>query len=235
MLILLQFPPTFELCHSTVRFSTAMQLYCRLTGRDDLLGDSEPPATPARQSSCAQWHDRRAALNAATAIAALERQGPALDQDLSTADIEAGRALLALAEGPVYFACLYNRFAEKNGWDRQKELVRSSVPTLFAPIIVPLIRRIQIKRCATNGFANRADYAKAIGAIGGLSDALGDNLFMLGDDIQTADCGVWANLVHAAFSPTDNPARHAVRSDARLVAYLKRVGAIADWELPQIT
>ena len=110
--------------------------------------------------------------------------------------------------------------------------MRAIVPALLAPILVPIIRRSQIKRCAENGFASRDDYGKAVTAIRRIGDALGDKPFILGEQIRTADFGIWGNLLHAAYTPSENPVRHAVQSEPALMAYLARVAERARLKLP---
>ena len=190
--------------------------------------------SPAGSAPCLEWPDRRVSASSGEVIAELESKGIALDGDLSATEREAGEALQALAEGPVYFACLYARFAEPLGWRYQKPVVRGAVPRLLAPFTVAKIRRAQIRRCTANGFKHRSDFAKGITAVNQLSDALADDAFVLGDDIQVADCAVWSSLVHAAYTKSDNPVRHVVRKDVALMRYLNRVADLADWELPPL-
>ena len=188
--------------------------------------------SPNKAVPYVEWPDGRISADSGDIIRELEVNGVSLNADFSAAAMETGQKLQALAEGPVYYACLYGRFAEETGWRHQKATVKALVPAILSPILVPIIRKSQIRKCADNGFASRADYAKAIEAIDVISAALGDQPFLFGNDISVADCAVWANVMHAAHTLSDNPARHAVRSNPVLVAYIERVAKAADWVLP---
>lgn len=234
MITLYQFPTGFSLPTSVSQFCTKLEAYFRLTDREYQVEIGDPRKSPNKKMPYVAWPDGRITAESAEIIAELENKGPALDQDLSAADREAGEAYTAHAEGPIYFACLYSRFVDPNGWKHQKVTIKKMVPGVVAPIVGPIIRRAEKKLCANNGFSNREDYAKAISAITTLSDALGDKPFMLGDDIQIVDCSVWANLMHVAYTLSDNPARHAVRSDVLLMAYINRIAVAVDWKLPAL-
>lgn len=234
MITLYQFPTGFSLPTSVSQYCTKLEMYFRLTGREYKVEIGDPRKSPNKKMPYVAWPDGRITADSGEIIKELEWNGPTLDQDLSTADREAGEAYTALAEGPIYFACLYSRFVDPIGWKYQKVTIRKMVPGFVAPILAPIIRRAERKLCANNGFSNREDYAKAIEAIASLSDALAEKPFVLGDDIQIADCSVWANLMHVAYTLSDNPARHAVRSDPALMAYVDRVAKTVDWDLPTL-
>ena len=234
MITLYQFPPAFGLPVSASQFCTKIELYLRLTGRDYEVATADLCKSPERQAPWVTWPDGHSLADSGQIIDVLEREDVALDRELSTVARTASEVLRSLSEGPVYFACQYARFVEQHGWQYQKEVVRRRVPHMLAPMLLRWVRRSQAKRCAVHGFRQRKDFAKGVVAVNQLSDALGSNPYMLGEEIQSVDCAVWANLVHAAYTPSDNPLRHAVRSDPMLLAYIERVALLADWELPVI-
>jgi glutathione S-transferase len=158
-----------------------------------------------------------------------------LDEGLSEEKRALGQEIESLVQEGLYFACVYSRFVEPEGWVHQKPAVKAVVPWLLAPILVPVIRKGQIKACAANGFEDPgAGYARAEEGAERASSVLGDKPFLLGDEPRVADCAVWANTMHNAYTPSDNPARAAVRSHANLMSYIQRVAEHAKLELPPL-
>ena len=93
-------------------------------------------------------------------------------------------------------------------------------------------RRSQRKRCLQNGFDDdTAGYLKAAEAVQTIADDLGDKPFILGDEPRTADCGVWANLLHGVATLSESPIRSAIRQQPGLVSYIHRLAERAGFPL----
>ena len=232
MITLHQFPPGFDMPVSVSPFCTKLEMYFRLTGRKYKTGKGDVLKSPTRTVPFVRWPEGDLQADSGDIIARLEAKGPSLDAGLSDAEKAAGRALEAEAEKLLYFAVLYARFATPEGWVHQKPGLKKLFPALLSPILTPLIRRSQIKRCRENGFADDSGYPEAVELVHRLSAQLGDKPFMFGDEPRTADCGLWGTLVHAAHTRAANPVRELVRGDANLMAYLDRMAARAKMEFP---
>ena len=235
MITLYQLPTAFGLPVSVSPYCSKLEAYFRLAGHEYQVEDADLRKSPNKKVPYIAWPDGRIVADSGEIIRQLESKNPRLGIGLSENERAQGAELEALAQGPVYFACLYARFVEENGWRFQKETVKAILPVLLAPILVPLIRRSQRKLCEENDFNSRDDYPKAIAAIEKISETLGDNLFMLGDEPGVVDCSVWANIMHVAYTLADNPARHAVRGDESLMAYVRRVADRVDFSLPALS
>lgn len=235
MITLYQLPCAFGLPVSVSPYCTKLELYLRLTRREHGIAPANLRQSPNRKVPYIAWSDGRLSADSGEIIRELEAFGGGLDGDLDQAMIARGEEYQALAQGPLYFSCLYSRFVEDAGWKFQKVTVREILPPLLAPLIAKMIRQSQIKRCRENGFDRRESYASAIQAIKQLSGELGDQSFFLQDDApNVADCAVWANLLHIAYTKADSPARIAVRYDGRLRAYIDRVANLAAYKLPSL-
>jgi glutathione S-transferase len=227
-----QFPTAFDLPVSVSPYCAKLEAYLRATGRDYRLATGDVRKSPNKAVPYVAWGDGRITADSEAIIAELENNDSALDRGLSAADVELAAELRKHAEGAVYYACLYSRFVEDAGWKHQRATVREIVPALIAPILVPIIRRSQVKKCAENGFSSRDDYGQAVKAVHAIRDALGDKPFLLGEELRTVDCAVWGQLLHAAYTKSENPIRHAVRMEPTLMDYLARVANKVGFELP---
>ena len=116
----------------------------------------------------------------------------------------------------------------------QKATVKSLVPFILSPILVPIIRSSQVKVCAKNGFADDSGYAGALECIERVAEVLGDQPYLLGAHPHVVDCTVWANLMHASQTLAPNPVREAIRGNARLMAYVDRFADRVELALPPL-
>jgi glutathione S-transferase len=116
----------------------------------------------------------------------------------------------------------------------QKQAVKALVPWLLAPMIVPIIRSSQVKRCTKAGFQGAANYAKTVAATERVAGVLGDKPYLLGDAPRSYDCAVWANLLQVAHTRSANAGREAVRARPELLAYIERLAERANLSLPAL-
>jgi hypothetical protein len=63
-----------------------------------------------------------------------------------------------------------------------------------------------------------AGYAEAVRTISDVAAMLGDSTYLCSAEPSTAECGIWANMVHAAISLKTSTPREAVRASAPLIA-----------------
>lgn len=234
MITLHELPSGFGLPVSVSPYCAKVEVYCRLTGRpyDKTSGDIRK--SPNRLVPYVKWPDGSVTAESDAIIARLEAQGDALDAGLSPEDKVRGDGAAMLAQTVLYYACLYARFADPAGWAHQKLLFKKMLPALLRPIVVPMIRKSQIKKCAEHGFASAASYAAGIEAASTLSNEIGDKPFLLGDEPRIADCAVWANVMQTAYTLSPNPPRDAVRNDPILMGYIQRMADRANLEMPPL-
>ncbi len=235
MITLYQFPPSFGLPVSVSPYCAKLELYFRMMCHQYETAIADVRKSPNKQVPYVRWDDGAIQADSGDIVAKLEAKGPALDEGLSDADRARGDELVALAQDSIYFGCLYARFVAPDGWTHQKPIVKELVPWILSPILIPVIRSSQVKRCRENGFADASGYTKSVAAIEKIAAALGDKPFVLGDEPRVADCDVWANLLQAGATLADSPVRKAVRQDDKLVAYLQRLAKRADLTIPTLS
>jgi glutathione S-transferase len=233
VITLYELPPGFDLPVSVSPYCAKVELYFRLTGQayDKAMGDLRK--SPNKNVPYVKWDDGTITADSDAIIARLEGDG-GLDAGLAPEDKVRGAAAAQLAQRVLYFAVLHARFVDPAGWAHQKALVKCLVPALLSPILVPIIRNSQVKRCKENGFGSASSYAAGVEAAATLSKEIGDKPFLLGDEPRTADCAVWANVMQAAYSRASNPPRETVRNDPRLMAYIQRLADRANLTMPPL-
>ena len=152
MLTVYQIPPAFDLPVSVSPYCTKLEVYLRLTAREYTMEVCDLRAAPNGQVPYVRWEDGSIQDETGDIISRLEAQGPKLDAGLSSAQSIHGETMEDLAQNTIYFACLHSRFVDPAGWHYQEPTVRALVPKVMAPVLVPVIRRSQRKRCMQNGF-----------------------------------------------------------------------------------
>ncbi|MBV7330718.1 glutathione S-transferase family protein [Chloroflexi bacterium TSY] len=231
-IVLYQFPATYGMDVSVSPYCAKLELYLRLTDRDYSTEKGNVFKSPNKAVPYVQWEDGTIQAESDEIIARFEKMGPSLDEGIIESERQLGEQLQTMAESKIYFSCLHHRFADSETWVHQRETVRALVPTLLSPILTHVIRRGQITKCQENGFNSEADYAKGINAVQELSEKLGDSDYFLGSEARTYDCAIWGNLANCAATVTSNPVRDAIRSDERLVKYIKRLSERARLHIP---
>lgn len=235
MITIHQFPPAHGLPVSASPFCTKLEVYLRLAGHeyDTAVGDVRK--SPTKTVPYVSGLDGDAFVaDSREIIRRLEHLGPTLDEGISEADTKLGRELEAEAEQHLYFACLSTRFVNADGWAHQKPVVKALVPALLTPVITPMIRKSQVKKCREAGFPDGGGFDHALKTLDRIEETLGDWKFLFGDAPRVGDCSVWANLVHNAYDPVPSPVRDKLRSRHMLLDYIDRVAEKAKLELPKL-
>jgi glutathione S-transferase len=231
MITLYQYPPAFDLPVSVSPFCAKLEAYLRLTGRAYTTAKASPPRSPNGLVPYVA-RDGVVIADSADIIATLEAEGPALDDDLVPAEIALSAELLGISEQGLYFALLYSRFTDDAGWAHQVGAVRAVLPW-FLGFMTGWIRRSQRLKAAEHGCVDDAStYRKGGTDLERVSQVLGDQPFLLGEQPHVVDCSVWANLLHACHTRSPNPLTDAVRADRRLMAYVQRMNEELELEVP---
>ena len=235
MITLYQLPPAYGLPVSVSPFCTKLELYLRLTRREFKTETGDIRKSPNKKVPfVAGLEPDRLIADSGDIITTLEDRGPRLDEGLSDEARALGDELIALTEKDVYYAVLYSRFVDDEGWKKQKPTIKALVPWAVRPLVVPIIRKSQIKLCQKADFDGERGYQRAVPIVERIAEVLGDKPFLLDDMPRVADCSIWANLMHNAYASIPTPVRTAVRENDRLMAYVRRLAAGTELELPAL-
>lgn len=234
-LVLHQFPPALGLPVSESPPCAKVEAYLRLTETPYTLGPGDTRRSPNKMVPYVQWPDGSLQGESGDIIARIE-ESARLDEPLSDSKVEHGRALAERVEEHVYDACLYDRFVLSEGWAYQKpvtqKLIAQFLPRWTAPMAAFVVRRQQIKR-ALRGVMSDPEhgYSQATERLQEVEELLRESLFICGDTPGTADCAIWANVVHAAATPNPSPLRRAARESDVLHVWMLRFAKAANLPL----
>jgi glutathione S-transferase len=159
--------------------------------------------------------------------------GHALDAGLSARDQAASRAVQSMLEEHLYFITYWRRWADPAGWAVMQPVLASmvvqlGVPRFAANLATGAIRRQSLKMLHTQGIGRHSP--QEINAIGmqllnALSDWLGEQAYMLGEQPRTLDATAYAFLIGVLLPPIEGPMKAHLQGKANLVAYCERMQA----------
>ena len=133
-----------------------------------------------------------------------------------------------MLEEHLYFLSVYERWLIDENFEKGPRQFFNMAPTPIRPIIRAVIRRKVRKMLAAQGLgrhsaAERLELAK--GDVDCVSALLGNNTYLLGDKVCGADATVFGSLFSAS-SPLFNTELGAyIRSQPKIMAYLKRLSS----------
>ncbi len=149
-----------------------------------------------------------------------------IDEGLDAQTRALSVALRALIEDQLYFALLYTRWIEADGWAVLKPGFFGAMPILLRHLIPAIARRGVQKSLWGQGTGRHAPgEVHAIGraGIGALAELLGSKQFLLGDRPRSLDASAFGTLANLAYTPFVGPLADAFADRANLRAYTDRL------------
>lgn len=155
-----------------------------------------------------------------------DKTGKSLAEPATQRDRAIGCAAMRITEDSLYWALVYSRWFEDDGWSRLKPEVAKLLPAPLRPLLLPMIRRsvkrqlheVGISRLPTDEVYRRS--ARDIEALAGL---LGDNDWIAGSDPTVYDVAAFAVLYSILGAPFDSTLKMQVQEHANLVAWVERL------------
>jgi glutathione S-transferase len=236
MIILHKFIPAWGLPDISP-FCTKVETYLRMTGwqYQTKLGDSRK--APKQKLPFIELQGRTV-CDSSDIVRTLEAHkdnplGHALDVGLSARDLAISRALQSMLEEHLYFINYWRRWGDPAGWQVMQPVlagmvIQLGVPSFAAKLVTGLIRRQALKSMYAQGTGRYS--AEEINAIGiqiitALSDWLGDQAYMLGEQPRTLDATAYSFLIGILLPPIEGSLKAHLQSKANLVAYCQRMKA----------
>jgi glutathione S-transferase len=229
MIKLYQFAPAFDLPNASP-FCMKVEVWLRLAG---LPFEIVPPAlnhmSKAPKGKLPYIDDDGVIVADSSAIVAhlTGRYGVTLDQWLSAEQVAVALAFQRLAEEHLYWAVLYTRWVEPQGWEQTKLAFFGGMPAVLGRIVPPLARRAMNKSLHGHGMGRHSpEEIHALGQrdIQALSTFLGEKPYFMGEKPCTLDATMYAflaNLVSPKVPPS--PLSMGARELPNLVAYCERL------------
>jgi len=157
---------------------------------------------------------------------------PKLDEGLTDSDIALSHATRRMLEESFYFALVYFRWVDDDGWEITQGLYFGpDSPWVFRKVIIPLFVRPKVKSAVNGQGLGRHSYEDicylAKQDVTTLSTLLGEKQFFLGKNRPTSiDCAIYAAMAPFIYAPDFSPVFEFVRSKANIVAHVQRMHSL---------
>jgi glutathione S-transferase len=148
------------------------------------------------------------------------------DRGLSTRDRGVAWAVEKMLEDHVYWALVYWRWLNDANFERGPKNFFKRVPAIIRPLVTKLVRRKIRGYLHSHGIGRHTEAemtAMANRAFDALSQVLGDNHYLMGDEPCGADATAFGFIAGALSKTFESPLHSKAQSLPNLVAYRDRM------------
>jgi glutathione S-transferase len=152
--------------------------------------------------------------------------GDPLDAWLSPQQGAVALAWQRLLEEHLYWAVLYTRWIEPQGWALTRAAFFTGLPAPLGWIIPPLARRGMAKELQGHGMGRHSrEEIHALGCrdITALADFLGDQSWLMGDQPCSLDAVAYSFLANLLWVPLESALKQRAQSHPQLESYCQRM------------
>lgn len=154
------------------------------------------------------------------------KHGPlASDAKRSAKDRAVDHLLQRTAEEHFYFALLYSRWVDEDGWQHMRVYLHRAMPPVVRSIVPGLFRSAVAKQIASQGLGRHTPaeiYERGEADLVSFSAVLGDQPFFGGDEPSAIDATMGAFLGTAMLPPFDTTPKKMVLGMENLARYTRR-------------
>lgn len=207
-------------------FCIKLETYLRVSETPHTVAAAQFSKTPRGKIPYVELDGARLADSQHVIVELERRAAKPLDAGLSDLDRAHGRMVRRTLEEASYFIGVRLRWQEDSGWAVFAPELKKLLPgpaRLFAP---PLIRS-KVKKMLHGQGSGRHTLDEATQMLiddwAAIATILGDRPFLLGDQVRTVDCTVFAFLEAVLGFPNQTSAQTEIAAHANLVGYRKRV------------
>lgn len=157
-----------------------------------------------------------------------KKYGFDFDQGLSAQQKGVAWCVEKMLEDHLYWAMVYWRWMIDENFERGPRNFFRGAPALIRPLICAMVRRKVRGNLHAHGIGRHNDAEKtelAARCIDALSQVLGDNRYLMGDQVCGADATAFAFIAGALPAVFESPVQKKVAATANLVAYRDRMMA----------
>lgn len=150
-----------------------------------------------------------------------------LDRGLDAAARSRAHVLKRTLEESLYFAVLWSRWADDEGWSELRPRIEAIVPAPLRWLVPGLIRKKVVASTVAQGTGRHTReeiYASGKADIAAIAGMLGDRTYLLDDQLRTIDVIAYAFLANVMLWPKPSPLTEAARALPTIEAYVKRIG-----------
>lgn len=212
-------------------FCIKLETYLRMTGVAYQTATGDSRSAPKKKLPYVRDGERTIPDSAAVIDHLKATRGDPLDRDLSPRDRAIGEAFRAMLEEHHYFVVMYVRWCDEPGRAIYRPILRRycdalKIPRFLHPLVIAHAGRGLRTQAWLQGTARHSH--PEIMTIGqrhwsAVSEQLGDQPFLLGDQPTSVDATVYAFLISTIDAPFETPIKQSALADPRLVAYRDRM------------
>lgn len=205
-----------------------LETWLRMAGLPyEARGDFNPMTAPRGKAPWVTLEDGSVLSDSGQIVAVLgARPEVTLDDGLSDEERARGVALRRLVENHLYFALLYARWIEDDGFAILRKAYFGGMDWPMRAV-VPVLARRGVQKTAwyegTGRLGSEEVVAGAVEDLDALAGLLGDRPFFLGEQARSVDATIWGLLANIHYGPFPGPLLDALRARPTLVAYCERV------------
>jgi glutathione S-transferase len=155
-----------------------------------------------------------------------KRHGDVLDRDLDAGQRALGHLISRVCEESLYFAILYIRWVDLEGWRVVKPALFQTLIPLARDAVAAIARRGVLRALRGQGYGRYGpEEIAAAGAadLSAIATILGTRDFAVADRPTSYDATLYAFLANILLAPLENGLKDVARGHANLVAYVARV------------
>ena len=228
MIILYQFDPAFGLPNASP-FCMKVETYLRMVGLD-YQAPRGVNIMKAPKGKMPWIEDGGRVVADSTFIVAYlkERYGDPLDSHLTASERATTLAFQRLLEENFYWAMVYSRWFETEGWALTRAAFFGHMPPVVRDVVPVLARRGMRKEIWGHGMGRHSrEEIFAIGQadITALAEFLADKPYFLGAEPTSLDATAYAFLANVLWCPLETPIKAHAMTRSNLESYCQRMKA----------
>ncbi|MDK9696100.1 MAG: glutathione S-transferase family protein [Siculibacillus sp.] len=163
-------------------------------------------------------------------LAHLEATRPdPLDAGLDAAARATAHLVKRTLEESLYFAMLFDRWADDANWPRTRDALFAAIPKAVRPAVTALIRRKilrDLKGEGTGKMTPEEVAGRGAADIAAVAEVLGERDFLVCDRVTTIDVVLFAFIDNLSRGGFAGPLREAATASAGLVGHHRRMTAL---------
>ena len=136
-----------------------------------------------------------------------------------------------MLEEHLYFVTVWRRWVPEASWAVYQPVIADftrhlGVPSFMGKFVAGIVRKDLIRTLAAQGMGRHSPteiHAQGIALLTSVSDWLGDQPYILGEQPRTLDATAYAFLVGILDVPIEDPIKAFLQSRENLVAYCERM------------
>jgi glutathione S-transferase len=220
-------PPPLHGIPSVSPFGTKVETYLRMVGLAYRTRSDDPRRSPKGKVPWIE-EDGRVVSDSSDILDDLKaRHGDPLDAGLSAQQRAIGLVARRTLEEHFYWAVVYARWAEDEGFVHTQAYFRQILPPVIGPVLLrTVLRRHMLRSLHAHGLGrhDRADiYRRAGEDLAAVAALLGDRPFLLGERPTSFDACVFAFTSAVLRHPFDGELKRRVAAHANLVDHDRRM------------